>query len=88
MSITNLRNVNYSGGTDKDTKKARPFHLVLNAKYAFYMQCEPIDRFLFDANFYRKRFSKQAIETWILIPVIPRNIYEAELGSNILIFKT
>ena len=30
--------------------------------------------FLFDTNFYRNRFSKQAIEIWILIPIIPRNM--------------
>ena len=33
---------------------------------------ELIDQFLFDTNFYR-RFSKQAIEIWILIPITPQN---------------
>ena len=41
------------------------FHLVLNM---LYLQCQPIDRFLFDTNFSRKVFPKQAIEIWILIP--------------------
>ena len=35
------------------------------------------DWFLFDKNFYRKLFpSKMAIEIWILIPIIPRNMFK------------
>ena len=37
---------------------------------------EPIDQFLFDTNFYRRGFSKQAIEIWILIPIIRRNMFK------------
>ena len=37
---------------------------------------EPIDRFLFGTNFYRRGFSKQAIEIWILIPIIRQNMFK------------
>ena len=40
------------------------------------MQWKTIDRLLFDTNFYRKVFFKQASENWILISVIPRNIFK------------
>ena len=50
------------------------FHLVLNTR--FICNATPIDWFLFDTNFYRKGFSKQAIEIWILIPIIPRNVFK------------
>ena len=50
------------------------FHLVLNTR--FICNATPIDWFLFDTNFYRKGFSKQAIEIWILIPIIPRNMFK------------
>ena len=30
----------------------------LGSKYAFHMRCQPIDRLLFDTNFYRKVLSK------------------------------
>ena len=48
----------------------------LGSKYAFYMQWKTIDRLLFDTNFYRKVFFKQASENWILISIIPRNIFK------------
>ena len=48
------------------------FFWVLN--YALYIQCKQIDRFMFDTNFYRKVFSKQAFDIWILIPIIPQYI--------------
>ena len=50
------------------------FHFVLNTPfiYAILTNC----RFLFDINFYRKGFLKQAIEIWILIPIIPRNMFK------------
>ena len=41
------------------------------------MQCKPIDWFLVDTNFYRLVFpSRLAIEIWILIPIILKNIFE------------
>ena len=46
----------------------------LCSQYAFYMQCQPIDWFLFETNFHRKFFSKQAIKIWILI--IPWNMFK------------
>ena len=46
----------------------------LGSKYAFYMQCWPIHLFILDIIFYRKKISKQAIEIWILISIIPQNI--------------
>ena len=33
-------------------------------------------QFLFDTNFTRKVFSKQTIEIWILIPIIPQNMFK------------
>ena len=33
------------------------------------------NQLLFDAIFYRKGFSEQAIEIWILIPIILQNIF-------------
>ena len=44
------------------------FFWVLN--YALYIQCKQIDRFMFDTNFYRKVFSKQAFDIWALVPII------------------
>ena len=42
----------------------------LGSKYVFYMQCKPIDWFLFDTNFYRKVSSKQTIKIWIKLKKI------------------
>ena len=35
-----------------------------------------LDSFLVDTSFYRKVFSKQAIQIWILIPIISRDIFK------------
>ena len=35
-----------------------------------------MDQFLFDTNFYKKVFSKQAIEIGVLISIIPRNMFK------------
>ena len=54
------------------------------------MQYQPTDQFLFDIIFYRKIFSKEAIEIWILIPVIPQNMlkFHAKKSLNMTEFAS
>ena len=47
------------------------------------MRYKPIDQFLFDIIFYRKVFSKEAIEIWILSPVIPQNMLKLHAKKSL-----
>ena len=47
------------------------FHWVLNT--IFICNTNQLASFLFDTNFYKKVFCKQAIENWILILIITQH---------------